>query len=293
MSSATTTTVDLVVDINILKKTDAVIGKGDASSATDPTSCDSLNDSPSCSDGESVEGTWTSSSPLPSPVAETKAPTRRVSFSYVVVREFPRCLGDNPSVTEGPPLSIGWNPCHEYTKDVEAYEQQRDEEVKAIYAELAETTGQAPKKPRRRRKPFEFGLPCRERIMILHWECGSKNEMAQAAGTVCTGGEIKNMIRDTQRTRSQRRTTNALLQFEDTILKFEGASRKFRKMIKGRRKSKQEQAELDRWSTANKKGISMTEDSCRLMKSPLTKSSLKVAKEDSDLSDSSDGGVDV
>ncbi|KAL7529203.1 hypothetical protein ACHAXR_002846 [Thalassiosira sp. AJA248-18] len=37
-----------------------------------------------------------------------KQPTRNVSFSYKRVREYEVTLGDNPSVSSGPPVSLGW-----------------------------------------------------------------------------------------------------------------------------------------------------------------------------------------
>lgn len=249
MSSLATTMVD--VDINLLRKDPILAAREDASlDATAPSSsCDFSHSTPeSCSDGDSVEGslgpTISPSNPL-----EDKEQSRRVSFSNVVVREFPRCLGDNPSVTDGPPLSIGWKPVAVYTKDVDDYEKQRDAEIEAIYSDIASKKGQEPITPRRRRKPFEFNLLCSERIMILHWECGTKNEFAAASGTVCSGAEIKQMMRDAQKTKRQRKTTKALLEFEDLQVKVEGCQRKIKKMLRGKRRSI-EQKELEQWGSS-------------------------------------------
>mmetsp|Transcript_51965 Transcript_51965/g.62592 ORF Transcript_51965/g.62592 Transcript_51965/m.62592 type:complete len:178 (+) Transcript_51965:101-634(+) len=33
---------------------------------------------------------------------------KRVTFNNIIIREYRRALGDNPSVTFGPPMSIGW-----------------------------------------------------------------------------------------------------------------------------------------------------------------------------------------
>lgn len=52
---------------------------------------------------------------------------RGVVFGKIHIREYSRCLGDNPATTHGPPLSIDWhyNPAGSY--DVEEYEQSRPE----------------------------------------------------------------------------------------------------------------------------------------------------------------------
>jgi len=41
-----------------------------------------------------------------------------VRFSTIEIREYPRALGDNPSVTSGPPLTLKWNPISTSALDV-------------------------------------------------------------------------------------------------------------------------------------------------------------------------------
>jgi hypothetical protein len=52
---------------------------------------------------------------------------KQVTFSELTVREYPLILGDNPSVSEGAPLTIGWKPQQSYTRNLELYEYTRKE----------------------------------------------------------------------------------------------------------------------------------------------------------------------
>lgn len=245
-----------VVDIKLLQKETTTVEKEDSSlDSTLPTSCDSSQEcdsssqvlAPAHSCDDSVGCSFASN-------ALDDSESRRVSFSFVEVLVFPRILGDNPSVSEGPPLAIGNTHCARYSQDVDEYERQRDDEIEQLLKEFYTKRGKKPpvesptsKSPRRRRKPFEFNVPCRERIMILHWECSPRNEEAQAAGTVCTGADIKRVIRETQKTKRQRHTSKSLREFEDLQVKLEGYQRKMKKMLT--RKSKQE-SELEQWANA-------------------------------------------
>ena len=46
---------------------------------------------------------------------------KSVRFSNVTVREYPIILGDNPSVTVGPPVTIDWQPFSEELLDLESH----------------------------------------------------------------------------------------------------------------------------------------------------------------------------
>lgn len=267
------------VDIKLLHKEQTNTGKEDSSlDPTLPTSCDSNS-----GDADSLED----SLGPPAPTAMEASESRRVSFTNVEVRVFPRCLGDNPSVSEGPPLALGLKPCHVFTQNVDEYEKKRDEEIIEILAEFYTKRGRTPPvesahstSPRRRRKPFEFNIPCRERIMLLHWECSPTNEEAQAAGTVCTGADIKRVIRESQKTKRQRQTTKALREFEDAQMTMERCQRKVKKMWKSKRRSKME-SELEQWANASSKSF-RGQSGCRGLGSEI-KSILKAGTGVSDV----------
>jgi len=52
---------------------------------------------------------------------ENTTKRKSVSFSDVVVREYPMTLGDNPSVSRGPPISISWEHIAEHSVDLESH----------------------------------------------------------------------------------------------------------------------------------------------------------------------------
>ena len=65
-------------------------------------------------------------SPMPMPQAK-KSLKKQVSFSHLQIRTYETILGDNPSCTGGPSLSIGWryNPEH-FNSTVDEYEHKQD-----------------------------------------------------------------------------------------------------------------------------------------------------------------------
>jgi hypothetical protein len=47
---------------------------------------------------------------------------QHVGFSTVEIREYPIQIGDNPSVTRGVPITIGWDHCSSYTLNLDDFE---------------------------------------------------------------------------------------------------------------------------------------------------------------------------
>ena len=50
---------------------------------------------------------------------------KQVGWGSLVIYEFPNVLGDNPSVTSGPPLMIDWEHKHKNTVGIESHERFR------------------------------------------------------------------------------------------------------------------------------------------------------------------------
>lgn len=54
-----------------------------------------------------------------------KASRRSVCWGKMVIMEFPNMLGDNPGVSEGAPLTIGWKHSSKSAVDIDYYEYMR------------------------------------------------------------------------------------------------------------------------------------------------------------------------
>lgn len=73
--------------------------------------------------------------------------SHRVCWGDVEIYEFPNVLGDNPAVSEGAPLTIGWKHTKKETIDIEYYEYLRIQ-----------------LKPRKRRKDLLLSGPARDTL---------------------------------------------------------------------------------------------------------------------------------
>jgi hypothetical protein len=102
-----------------------------------------------------------------SPTTRDNSIKRNVSFGHIKIREHPRALGDNPSVSSGPALSLGW-----YSEDPDKCEHSRTVELP-----LDEYEDGRPS----RRVRHELVVPRHEREKVLRLEAGvSLSEMYAA-----------------------------------------------------------------------------------------------------------------
>eukprot|EP00814_Leptocylindrus_danicus_P004896 CAMPEP_0116022308 /NCGR_PEP_ID=MMETSP0321-20121206/10910_1 /TAXON_ID=163516 /ORGANISM="Leptocylindrus danicus var. danicus, Strain B650" /LENGTH=258 /DNA_ID=CAMNT_0003493355 /DNA_START=96 /DNA_END=872 /DNA_ORIENTATION=- len=124
-----------------------------------------------------------------------------VSFNKVQIREYPVTIGDNPSVSTGPPLSIGWDVQEEYHHDLDDYED-----------------GRGP-----RRETFQMIVPRKTREDMLKHAGHSRREFASA-------------IRGTIRTKNQRKATVRNLQFAKADEGIEKVARKLKGLFRKKEK---------------------------------------------------------
>jgi len=114
---------------------------------------------------ESLHATWESSPPKPA--------VKNVEFKEIEVREYERTVGDNPSCSSGPPLTIGWKFWQRARTSVDWYEKARPA----------------------RKSQFELVMPreARQEMLIVEWR------ISQA--------QIATAVRSNIRTKNQRRRT--------------------------------------------------------------------------------------
>jgi len=134
-------------------------------------------------------------------------PNRSVSFHSVQFREYERCLGDNPCVSSGPAISIGWRHTgNGRTFLLDDYETNRAQ----------------------RRRPTEMLIPRHVREDMLHFEYGvSRSQISRA-------------VKSINNFKAQRRQTVNNLNFEVIEEIFESAKRRLVRTVKRRGKRKEQ-----------------------------------------------------
>lgn len=188
--------------------------------------------------------------------------TLKVSFSKVEIREYPIIIGDNPSVSNGAPLTIAWEPQDQVSAALDEYENNRPP----------------------RRAYTEMSMP---KIV--------REDMIRSAGI--SRGEIRRVTRDVNIARRQRRKTIELLHtatFEETM---ERAKRGIKNIIMKSKKHKErvfiENAfELDLLAKKTRNtivGFAESQDALRFQKLELEASTPSVGVELGGISEMVDG----
>jgi hypothetical protein len=131
---------------------------------------------------------------------------KSVGFRNIEIREYEIDIGDNPSVKDGPPLSLGWKYEKEKIIDLEEFE-----------------TLKGPSRPRN-----EMRVPRNQREWLI-----------RASGV--TNKEIKNSIRDVNITKKGRMNTATSSDAKEKTLEvLESAGRKFRRFVGSNKQKKVE-----------------------------------------------------
>ena len=132
---------------------------------------------------------------------------RSVLFDKIEIREYSRCMGDNPATTHGPSLSLSWQYDVVGTFDVEEYEECRPE----------------------RRASQQLLIP------------GSIREQILLAQTDVTKKQINTRVAEIKAMRQRRQRSVALQEIEDFFLIGEAIARKLRRLRSGVSKKKEQQ----------------------------------------------------
>lgn len=153
-------------------------------------------------------GLSASADSLASAEAGSDAPRKRCSFACVDIREYERVAGDNPCVSRGVPLSIGWGYCQHESIALNEYEFNRGPP----------------------RDKIEMMVPSDIRKQILQDEFGVSIDEMNAA------------MREVTITKKHRKHTDGVEPFEGLTEVAQSAKRKFKRLVKGTSTAKEQEA---------------------------------------------------
>jgi len=119
----------LILSPSVEKKNDVAEEGLDETESSSTSSCESV--SSTSEEGENDYFDLSVINDRNNDVTVNNDKTRRksVKFSQVQVREFGIILGDNPSVTNGPPITLDWDVQEMYSYDVDSNEEPSSEET--------------------------------------------------------------------------------------------------------------------------------------------------------------------
>jgi hypothetical protein len=143
-----------------------------------------------------------------------------VSFDKMIeIREHPRTLGDNPSVSRGPPLALDW------------YDEKLGNTIVVELDQYEES------RSTQRRSKADLVLSNQERESILTEEVG------------VTARQLVMAMKEATKVKQMRRETNTSAHMEQTHVFLESAARKFQRLVRKRSSTKREIEEL--WKRAS------------------------------------------
>jgi hypothetical protein len=143
-----------------------------------------------------------------------------VSFDKMIeIREHPRTLGDNPSVSRGPPLALDW------------YDEKLGNTIVVELDQYEES------RSTQRRSKADLVLSNQERESILTEEVG------------VTARQLVTAMKEATKVKQMRRETNTSAHMEQTHVFLESAARKFQRLVRKRSSTKREIEEL--WKRAS------------------------------------------
>ena len=137
---------------------------------------------------------------------------KSVTFGSIEVREYSRCLGDHPSTSSGPPISLGWDYITKGRFNLFDYEQQR-QSFRNLY----------------KNRSFALSPKRRKELLLEHSDA--------------TIQQMKDVISDIKRIRFQRRVSIDWHEFDGVTMIWESCCRKFKRLRKGilSKKSREQQ----------------------------------------------------